>query len=72
MSLGYLAVPDLPGTARSMIDDMLTRPPQEAAEEAFQKVFCDKEIGKFKAIKDDDVKRKDYRIVSSRPMRWTQ
>ena len=35
----------------------------EAEEEATQKEFCDKEIGKIKAIKDDDdIQHKAYDI----------
>ena len=46
-----------------MIEDMLMTLLLEAAEEAIQKDFVDKEIGKSKnAIKDDDVEYKDYRI----------
>ena len=36
-----------------MIEDRLARRRQEAAEEAIQKAFCDKEIDKSKVPKDE-------------------
>merc|ERR1719396_227662 len=36
-----------------MIEDMIAKLLQEAAEEATQKAFCDKEIGESKASKDE-------------------
>ena len=63
MSPGSLAAPIPFDTARSMIEDMLMTLLLEAAEEAIQKDFCDKEIGKTKAIKDDDdIQHKAYGI----------
>merc|ERR1719440_616569 len=41
------------GKIRGMIEDMIAKLLQEAAEEATQKAFCDKEIGESKAVKAD-------------------
>merc|ERR1719409_666097 len=45
VSLSYRAASDPFGKVRSMIEDMIAKLLQEAAEEATQKAFCDKEIG---------------------------
>merc|ERR1719454_1704949 len=45
VSLAYRAASDPFGKVRSMIEDMIAKLLQEAAEEATQKAFCDKEIG---------------------------
>merc|ERR1719393_602299 len=51
--LSYRAASDPFGKVRSMIEDMIAKLLQEAAEEATQKAFCDKEIGESKASKDE-------------------
>merc|ERR1712159_945143 len=48
VSLSYRAASDPFGKVRSMIEDMIAKLLQEAAEEATQKAFCDEEIGKSK------------------------
>merc|ERR1719261_1381318 len=53
VSLSYRAASDPFGKIRSMIEDMIAKLLQEAAEEATQKAFCDKEIGESKASKDE-------------------
>merc|ERR1712159_272277 len=53
VSLSYRAASDPFGKVRSMIEDMIAKLLQEAAEEATQKAFCDKEIGESKASKDE-------------------
>jgi len=53
VSLAYRAASDPFGKVRSMIEDMIAKLLQEAAEEATQKAFCDKEIGESKASKDE-------------------
>merc|ERR1719183_1041829 len=53
ISLSYRASSDPFGKVRSMIEDMIAKLLQEAAEEATQKAFCDKEIGESKASKDE-------------------
>merc|ERR1719409_145157 len=53
ISLAYRAASDPFGKVRSMIEDMIAKLLQEAAEEATQKAFCDKEIGESKASKDE-------------------
>merc|ERR1719506_750889 len=45
VSLAYRAASDPFGKIRSMIEDMIAKLLQEAAEEATQKAFCDTEIG---------------------------
>merc|ERR1719238_1469078 len=41
------------GKIRGMVEDMIAKLLQEAAEEATQKAFCDKEIGESKTAKAD-------------------
>merc|ERR1719482_1971655 len=53
VSLSYRAASDPFGKVRSMIEDMIAKLLQEAAEEATQKAFCDKEIGESKKSKDE-------------------
>jgi len=53
VSLAYRAASDPFGKVRSMIEDMIAKLLQEAAEEATQKAFCDKEIGESTASKDE-------------------
>merc|ERR1719299_83573 len=53
VSLAYRAASDPFGKVRSMIEDMIAKLLQEAAEEATQKAFCDKEIGESKKSKDE-------------------
>merc|ERR1719247_3232671 len=53
VSLAYRAASDPFGKIRSMIEDMIAKLLQEAAEEATQKAFCDTEIGESKASKDE-------------------
>merc|ERR1719393_1140304 len=53
VSLAYRAASDPFGKVRSMIEDMIAKLLREAAEEATQKAFCDKEIGESKASKDE-------------------
>merc|ERR1719375_347113 len=51
VSLAYRGAADPFGKIRSMIEDMIAKLLQEAAEEATQKAFCDKEIGESTASK---------------------
>jgi len=51
ISLAYRGAADPFGKIRSMIEDMIAKLLQEAAEEATQKAFCDKEIGESTASK---------------------
>merc|ERR1719515_210421 len=53
VALAYRAAEDPFGKIRGMIEDMIAKLLQEAAEEATQKAFCDKEIGESSASKDD-------------------
>jgi len=53
VALAYRAAEDPFGKIRGMIEDMIAKLLQEAAEEATQKAFCDKEIGESKAAKND-------------------
>merc|ERR1719375_2967296 len=53
VSLAYRAAEDPFGKIRSMVEDMIAKLLQEAAEEATQKAFCDKEIGESTASKED-------------------
>merc|ERR1719456_706644 len=53
VALAYRAAADPFGKIRSMIEDMIAKLLQEAAEEATQKAFCDKEIGETTASKQD-------------------
>merc|ERR1719482_951898 len=53
IALAYRAASDPFGKIRGMIEDMIAKLLQEAADEATQKAFCDKEIGESKASKDD-------------------
>jgi len=51
VALAYRAAADPFGKIRGMIEEMIAKLLQEAAEEATQKAFCDKEIGESKAVK---------------------
>merc|ERR1719262_1229177 len=53
VSLAYRAASDPFGKVRSMVEDMIAKLLQEAAEEATQKAFCDTEIGESNASKDE-------------------
>merc|ERR1719456_1168505 len=53
VALAYRAAEDPFGKIRGMIEEMIAKLLQEAAEEATQKAFCDKEIGESKASKAD-------------------
>merc|ERR1719388_668222 len=53
VSLAYRAASDPFGKIRSMIEDMIAKLLQEAAEEATQKAFCDTEIGESTKSKDE-------------------
>merc|ERR1712224_568524 len=53
ISLAYRAASDPFGKIRSMIEDMIAKLLQEAAEEATQKAFCDTEIGESTKSKDE-------------------
>merc|ERR1719326_2839824 len=53
VALAYRAAEDPFGKIRGMVEDMIAKLLQEAAEEATQKAFCDKEIGESNAAKDD-------------------
>merc|ERR1719463_1002958 len=53
VALAYRAAEDPFGKIRGMIEDMIAKLLQEAAEEATQKAFCDKEIGESMTSKAD-------------------
>merc|ERR1719324_1086149 len=53
IALAYRAASDPFVKIRGMIEDMIAKLHQEAAEEATQKAFCDKEIGESKKAKAD-------------------
>merc|ERR1719182_876958 len=53
VALAYRAAADPFGKIRGMIEDMIAKLLQEAAEEATQKAFCDKEIGESTASKEE-------------------
>merc|ERR1719218_236808 len=53
VALAYRAAEDPFGKIRGMVEDMIAKLVQEAADEATQKAFCDKEIGESKASKAD-------------------
>merc|ERR1719392_220323 len=53
IALAYRAAEDPFGKIRGMVEDMIAKLLQEAAEEATQKAFCDKEIGESKASQTD-------------------
>merc|ERR1719299_96050 len=53
IALAYRAASDPFVKIRGMIEDMIAKLLQEAAEEATQKAFCDKEIGESKTVKAD-------------------
>merc|ERR1719218_425252 len=53
VALAYRAAEDPFGKIRGMIEDMIAKLLQEAADEATQKAFCDKEIGESTASKED-------------------
>jgi len=53
IALAYSAASDPFGKVRGMIEGMIEKLQHEAAEEATQKAFCDEEMGKSQASKDD-------------------
>merc|ERR1719230_1266935 len=53
VALAYRAAADPFGKIRGMIEDMIAKLLEEAAAEATQKAFCDKEIGESKTVKAD-------------------
>merc|ERR1719408_135604 len=53
VALAYRAAEDPFGKIRGMIEDMIAKLLQEAAEEATQKAFCDEEIGESTASKEE-------------------
>merc|ERR1719248_109627 len=53
VALAYRAAEDPFGKIRGMVEDMIAKLLQEAAEEATQKAFCDTEIGESTASKED-------------------
>jgi len=53
IALAYRAAEDPFGKIRGMVEDMIAKLLQEAAEEATQKAFCDQEIGESKASQAD-------------------
>jgi len=53
VALSYRMAEDPFGKIRGMIEDMIAKLLQEAAEEATQKAFCDKELGESNAEKAD-------------------
>merc|ERR1719191_1344410 len=53
IALTYRAAEDPFGKIRGMVEDMIAKLLQEAAEEATQKAFCDQEIGESKASQAD-------------------
>merc|ERR1719443_595497 len=53
VALAYRAAADPFGKIRGMIEDMIAKLLEEAAAEATQKAFCDKEIGESKKVKAD-------------------
>jgi len=53
VSLAYRAAADPFAKVRSMVEDMIAKLMQEAAEEATKKAFCDEEMSKSKATKAD-------------------
>merc|ERR1719456_1131212 len=53
VALAYRAAGDPFGKIRGMIEDMIAKLLQEAADEATQKAFCDQEIGESTASKQD-------------------
>merc|ERR550514_252952 len=53
VALAYRAAEDPFGKIRGMVEDMIAKLLQEAAEEATQKAFCDQEIGESTASKED-------------------
>eukprot|EP00746_Dinoflagellata_sp_MGD_P116159 gnl/MRDRNA2_/MRDRNA2_52069_c0_seq1.p1 gnl/MRDRNA2_/MRDRNA2_52069_c0~~gnl/MRDRNA2_/MRDRNA2_52069_c0_seq1.p1 ORF type:complete len:778 (+),score=231.46 gnl/MRDRNA2_/MRDRNA2_52069_c0_seq1:143-2335(+) len=59
VSLAFRAASDPFGKIRGMIEEMIAKLLQEAAEEADQKAFCDKEIGESKISQDDKQEKLD-------------
>merc|ERR1719305_996210 len=53
IALAYRAAGDPFGKIRGMVEDMIAKLLQEAAEEATQKAFCDQEIGESKTSQAD-------------------
>merc|ERR550537_533362 len=53
VALAYRAAADPFVKIRGMIEDMIAKLLQEAADEATQKAFCDKEIGESTTSKED-------------------
>jgi chromosome segregation ATPase len=53
ISLAYRASSDPFGKVRGMVEDMIAKLQSEAAKEATQKAFCDEEMGKSTASKDE-------------------
>jgi len=64
IALSYRAAGDPFGKVRGMIEDMLTKLQQEAAEAADQKAFCDEEQGK--SNKSKEAKEQDLAKTNSR------
>jgi len=65
VALAYRASADPFAKVRGMVEDMIAKLLQEAAEEATQKAFCDKEIGESKksqADKEESLAKTQSRI----------
>jgi chromosome segregation ATPase len=68
VSLAYRASADPFGKVRSMVEDMIAKLMQEAAEEANQKAFCDSELSKTKKSQDNKeakIEKLDARIAKA-------
>jgi len=68
VALAYSAASDPFGKVRSMVEDMIKKLQQEAAEEATQKAFCDEEMGKSiksKAEKEEKLEKTNSRIENA-------
>merc|ERR1719454_403461 len=65
VSLSYRAAADPFAKVRGMVEDMIAKLQQEAAEEATHKAFCDEEMSKTtksKEIKEADIAKTDARL----------